>query len=141
VQFGPSLLQSPLLGAAVTLTVLLLVGNLVALGYWARVEASARDGSTLWTFLTLWSGVGLGYYVWVRYVRNDWGARTGTADRRERLVTAYSMAVLVAFVVGAIVTPPDPVIQILTFPILFAGSFAIASLFVFRGGAGSDPAV
>ena len=72
VQVGPTLIENPLLGAALTLTVIILVGNLVALGYWARAEGSARDGSTLWTFIMLSSGYGLVYYVWVRYIRNNW---------------------------------------------------------------------
>jgi sec-independent protein translocase protein TatC len=83
-------MERPVLGVAVALTGVILVGNLVALGYWARAEAAARDGSVLWTFVTLATGYGLVYYVWVRYVRNDWESRTQPADRREQLVTAYT---------------------------------------------------
>ena len=142
VQLDPSLVETPLLGAAVTLTALVLVGNLAALGYWAHAEATARDGSTLWTFVMLWSGFGLAYYVLVRYVRRDWASRDRSADRYERLATAYSMAVLLAFVVGAFITPPDPVTQALSFPILFVGSFVVSSLLVMRdpAGPGGDPA-
>jgi len=70
------------------------------------------------------------------------GGRPGPADRRERLVTAYSLAVLLTFVAGALVTPPDPVSQILSLPPLFAGSFVVSSLFVTRGSvdASSDTA-
>ncbi|MDS0261094.1 hypothetical protein NDI56_16975 [Haloarcula sp. S1CR25-12] len=143
MQFGLSLIETPLLGVAFALTVLILLGNLVALGYWARAEATAQDGSTFRTFLMLASGYGLVYYLWVRYVRNDWAARTRSADRRERLVTAYSASVLLAFVVGALVTPPDPVAQVLSFPVLFAGSFVLSSLLVMRDSldGSSDPAV
>jgi len=132
VQFGPSLVGSPLLGAALALTVLILVGNLVALGYWAHVEATARDGSTLSTFLLLASGYGLVYYVWVRYVRDNWESRSRPADRCERVVTAYSIAVLLAFVVGAFITPPDPFVQVRTFPVLFVGLFVLSFLLVMR---------
>ena len=138
VQVGPTLIENPLLGAALTLTVIILVGNLVALGYWARAEGSARDGSTLWTFIMLSSGYGLVYYVWVRYLRNNWAARTQPADRRERLVTAYSVAVLLAFVVGAFLTPPDPFTQVLTFPALFVGTFVLSFLLVSRDSVGSN---
>jgi sec-independent protein translocase protein TatC len=112
--------------------VAILVGNLVALSYWVRAEAAARNGSVLGTFVMLATGFGLVYNIWVRYVRTDWESRTQPADRRERLVTAYSLAVLTAFVVGALVTPPDPFTQVLTFPPLFLGSFAVSYLFVSR---------
>lgn len=143
MQLGPSLVATPLVSAALALTVLLLVGNFVSLGYWARAEALARDGSVLRTFLMLMSGYGLVYFVWVRYVRNNWEARSRPADRSERMVTAYSAAVLLAFVVGAVVTPPDPLTQVLAFPVLFGGSFVLSALLVMRdsvGYSGSPPA-
>lgn len=132
MQLGPTLVEHPLLGVTFALTVVIFVGNLFALGYWARAEATARDGSVLGTFMYLATGIGLVNYVWVRYVQNNWEPRTQPADRRERLVTAYSMALLLAFVVGALVTPPDPFTQVLALPPLFAGSFAISYLFVMR---------
>jgi len=138
VQLGSSLIESPLLGATFALTILILVGNLVALSYWAHAEAKAQDRSTLWTFLMLSSGYGLVYYVWVRYVRNNWASRTYPADRRERLVTAYSVAVLLAFVVGAFVTSPDPATQVRTFPVLFVGSFVPSFLLVTRDTVGDS---
>lgn len=138
MQFGSSLVETPLLGAAFALTVVIFVGNLVAIGYWARAEAAARDGSALWTFVMLSSGYGLVYYVWVRYARNNWETRSRPADRRERLVTAYSVAVLLAFVVGAFVSPPDPFAQIRTFPVLFVGSFLLSLLLVSRDSTDSS---
>jgi sec-independent protein translocase protein TatC len=132
VQFTPSLVENPLLGVAFALTAAIFVVNLVALGYWAREEAAARDGSVFWTFVALFTVYGVIYYVWVRYVRGDWESRTEPADRRERLVTAYTLALVLAFVVGALVTPPDPVTQVLSLPPLFAGAFVVAYLFVTR---------
>jgi len=138
VQFVSSLVEHPILGVAFVLTVAIFVGNLVALGYWAREEARAREGSTVWTFVVLMTGYGAVYYAWVRYVRGDWESRTEPADRREQLVTAYSLALVLAFVVGALVTPPDPVTQVLALPPLFAGSFVVAYLFVTRRSVGGD---
>jgi sec-independent protein translocase protein TatC len=122
-----------LLGVTFALTVVIYIGNLVALGYWARAEARGHNGSVFWTFIFLSTGFGLVYYVWVRYVRNDWESRMEPADRRERVVTAYSLAVLLAFVIGAFVTPPDPMTQVLALPLLFAVSFVVSYLFVTRG--------
>ena len=136
MQFVPSPVEHPLLGVAFALTVAIFVGNLVAMGYWAREEAAARDGSVLWTFVALFTVYGLIYYVWVRYVRGDWESRSEPADRREQLVTAYSLALVLAFVVGALVTPPDPVTQVLALPPLFAGSFVVSYLFVTRRSVG-----
>ncbi|WP_199722443.1 hypothetical protein [Haloarcula sp. Atlit-47R] len=133
MQSAPFAVEQSLIGAALALTTVIYVGNLIALGYWARAEASARNGSTLWTFLFLYTGFGLVYYVWVRYVRHDWESRSEPADRRERIVTAYSLAVLLAFILGAFVTPPDPMTQTLTLPPLFAVSFVVSYLFVTRG--------
>ncbi|AEM58351.1 hypothetical protein HAH_2769 [Haloarcula hispanica ATCC 33960] len=124
--------------AALALTVGIYIGNLIALGYWARAEARARNGSVLGTFLLLSTGFGLVYYLWVRYVRNDWESRSEPADRRERVVTAYSLAVLLAFVVGAFVTPPDPMMQVLALPPLFVVSFVVSYLFVTRGSVGDS---
>jgi len=132
VQLGPTLVEHPLLGVTFALTVVIFAGNLFALGYWARAEATARDESVLGTFMYLATGIGLVNYVWVRYVQNNWEPRTQPANRRERLVTAYSMALLLAFVVGALVTPPDPFTQVLALPPLFTGSFVISYLFVMR---------
>ncbi|MHC3379005.1 DUF7534 family protein [Haloarcula sp. H-GB5] len=119
-----------MMSAALALTVGIYIGNLIALGYWARAEARARNGSVLGMFLLLSTGFGLVYYVWLRYVRNDWEPRTEPAGRRERVVTAYSLAVLLAFVAGAFVTPPDPMMQVLALPPLFAVSFVVSYLFV-----------
>lgn len=73
------------------------------------------------------------YYVCVRYIRNDWEPRTEPADRRERFVTAYSLASLLLFMLGAIVTPPDPMSQVMTLPPLFAVSFVVSYLLVTYG--------
>jgi len=127
-----------MMSAALALTVGIYIGNLIALGYWARAEARARNGSVLGTFLLLSTGFGLVYYLWVRYVRNDWESRSEPADRRERVVTAYSLAVLLAFVVGAFVTPPDPMMQVLALPPLFVVSFVVSYLFVTRGSVGDS---
>ncbi|MDQ2073521.1 DUF7534 family protein [Haloarcula sp. NS06] len=134
MQFVPFAGEHPFVGAAFALSVVIYIGNLIALGYWARAEARARNGSVIGTFLLLSTGFGLVYYVWVRYVRNDWEPRSEPADRRERVVTAYSLAVLLAFVAGALVTPPDPMMQVLALPPLFAVSFVVSYLFVTRGG-------
>ena len=138
MQLVPFLIEHPLFGVAFALTVVIYVGNLVTLSYWARSEARARNGSVLWTFIFLVTGFGLVYYVWVRYVRNDWESRTQPADRRERLVTAYSLAVLLSFVVGAFVTPPDPMTQVMALPPLFVVSFVVSYLLVTQGSVGGS---
>jgi sec-independent protein translocase protein TatC len=138
VQSVSSLTDDPLLGVAAALTVVIFLGHLVALGQWARAEANARDESVLGTFVMFAAGYGLVYYVWIRYVRNDWESRTEPADRRERLCTAYSLAVLVAFVVGALLTPPDPVTQVLALPGLFAVSFVLSYPFVVQRAVGGS---
>jgi sec-independent protein translocase protein TatC len=138
VKLVPFLIESPLFGVAFALTVVIYVGNLVALSYWARAAARAGNGSVFRIFLFLLTGFGLVYYVWVRCVRNDWEPRTKPADRRERVVTAYSLAVLLSFVVGAYVTPPDPMSQVMAFPTLFVVSFVVSYLLVRQGPTGGS---
>ncbi|ELZ96686.1 DUF7534 family protein [Haloferax sulfurifontis] len=138
MQLVPILIEPSLLGVAFALTAVIYVGNLVALSYWARAEARTRNGSALWTFIFLVAGIGLIYYIWIRYVRNDWESRTEPTDRRERLVTAYSLAVLLSFVVGVFVTPPDPVTQVMALPPLFVVSFVVSYLLVTQGSVGGS---
>jgi len=138
MQFIPYLVEHPLLGITLMLTVIIYIGSLIALGYWTRAEARGRNGSLFWTFIFLSTGFGLVYYVWVRYVQNDWESRMEPVDRRERMVTAYSLAVLLSFVTGAFVTPPDPMTQVLALSPLFAVSFVVSYLFVTRGSVGGS---
>jgi len=42
------------------------------------------------------------------------------------------VAVLLAFVVGAFVIPPDPVTQVRTFPVLFVGTFVLSAPLIMR---------
>ncbi|WP_424000270.1 hypothetical protein ACOZ4I_13195 [Haloarcula salina] len=63
VQFAPSLGEHPLIGVTFALTALIFVGNLAAMGYWARAEAEARNGSVFWTFVILSSGFGQIYDI------------------------------------------------------------------------------
>jgi len=128
-----ALAEQPVLAVGFALTALVVFGTVPAMAYWAAAEAGARAGSAFWTFVYLTTGVGVLHYAYVRFVRADIGAREIPPARRERLAAAYVVAVALAFLAGAVVSPPDPVTQILAFPPLFAVAFAATVLLVTRG--------
>ncbi|WP_436907114.1 DUF7534 family protein [Halosimplex marinum] len=128
MQLPPFLTERPLVAVAVGLTALVLFADLFVLAYWARSEARAGDSSTLNVFLYFATAVGAVHYWYVRFVRGDSDPREAAPSRRERLAGTYATAVVVAFLVGAVVSPPDPVTQVVYFPPLFVGSFAAAWL-------------
>jgi len=127
-----ALTEQPVVAVGFGLTVLLFVGDLAALGYWARKEAAARDRSVVRTLWYLLTGVGAVHYAFVRFIRRDPGSRDAPPGPRERLAAAYTVAVVLAFLAGAVVSPPDPVTQVLAFPPLFAVAFAAMALLVTR---------
>jgi sec-independent protein translocase protein TatC len=128
----------PLVALGLGLTALVVLGALPVLAYWAAREAAARDGSPTFTLVYLLTGVGVVHYAYVRFVRADLGARDASPGRRERLAAAYVLAVAVAFLAAVVVSPPDPVTQVLTFPPLFAVTLTGAVLLVTRGPSGGE---
>ncbi|WP_246022853.1 hypothetical protein [Halosimplex halophilum] len=128
MQLPPMLAERPLVAVAVGLTALVLLAQPFVLAYWARSEARAKGSSTLDIFLYMQLAVGVVHYWYVRFGRGDSGPRDSPPTRRERLAGTYAMAVVAGFVVGAVVSPPDPITQVLYFPPLFVGSFAAAWL-------------
>jgi sec-independent protein translocase protein TatC len=129
----PALAEQPVLAVGFALTVLFWLGTVPAMAYWAASEAGARAGSALWTFVYLTTGFGALHYAYVRFVQADMGARDIPPARRERLAAAYVVAAPLAFLAGAVVSPPDPVTQILAFPPLFVVTLAATVLLVTRG--------
>lgn len=128
MQLPPFVAERPLLAVAVGLTVLVVLPQPFVVAYWARSEARAKGSSTLDAFLYMQLAVGVVHYWYVRFARGDPGPRDAPPSRRERLAGTYAMAVVAAFLVGAVVSPPDPFTQVLCFLPLFAGSFAVAWL-------------
>ncbi|WP_123536089.1 hypothetical protein [Halosimplex salinum] len=128
MQLSSLLVDRPLAAVAVGLTALVVLAQPFVLAYWAHCEARAKGSSTFDVFLYMFVVLGVVHYWYVRFVRGDSGPREYPPTRRERLAGAYSMAVVVAFLVGATVSPPDPLTQVLYFVPLFAGSFVVASL-------------
>ena len=129
----PALADQPVVAVGFALTALFVCGAFPAMAYWAAAEAGARTGSAVWTFVYLVTGFGALHYAYVRFVRADMGARDIPPARRERLATAYVVAAPLAFLASAVVSPPDPVTQILAFPPLFVVTFAATVLLVTRG--------
>ncbi|MFC7140164.1 hypothetical protein ACFQMA_10005 [Halosimplex aquaticum] len=128
MQLPPLLVERPLVAVAVGLTALVVIANPFVLAYWARSEARAKGSSTLDVFIYMQLAVGTVHYWYVRFARGDAGPRDAPPTRRERVAGSYAMAVVTAFVVGATVSPPDPITQALYFLPLFAASFAAAYL-------------
>ena len=121
-----------------SLSVLTVLGLVVAaglfglFGYWIYRDATAHGHQfpILLVLLALFAPFGLLLYL---YTRRGWEReRPKTAwDRRVETLVA---SVLGAFVVGPIVTPPDPFTQILSLPVLTAALLPVAYLLVYRDG-------
>jgi len=132
VQLPAPFAGRPLVLLGAVLMVVFGLGSIPALWYWARGEASARGVSTAWTLVYMGTGVGALHYAFVRFGRQDRDAPGSLSGRRERLAGTYVASLLVAQVLNTVLTPPDPITQVLTLPPLFVAVFAIAVLLVTR---------
>ncbi|QPV61735.1 hypothetical protein I7X12_13360 [Halosimplex litoreum] len=118
--FPDLLFENPYLAVAFGLTVAILVGNLVSMAYWARLEATRREVSTLRVFVYLLTFYGLLHYLYARLVRDPPDERSFPATRRERLVATYTAAATVGVLASFVLAPPDPFTQVAYIPPLFA---------------------
>jgi len=74
-------------------------------------------------------GAGLLVYL---VLRGDRDQSVGPRTRADRLASTWVTATVLAFVVGAVVTPPDPITQVLSLPPLFVATFAATHLWTTR---------
>ncbi|MCU4716688.1 hypothetical protein [Halapricum hydrolyticum] len=120
-------------GLVVLPGLLLFFAVLIAVGTWVALDARAHDSShpILWAvFASIPPGVILLYYAfWWRRHRD----RTRPRSRRERYAAAVAVAGLGGFVIASLVAPPDPLTQLLVWPIVFAGSLPVAYWLLGRG--------
>ncbi|SNR26082.1 hypothetical protein [Halorubrum vacuolatum] len=112
------------LGGAVLAGVLaiLLLASVVAIGYVLNRDAAARGmGGLARTFLTA-AAIFVPFLVVPVYaVFTRWiGARRKPASRTELLLAWGALTVVVAVIAGTILSPPDPVSQL-----LYVGGFAV----------------
>ena len=114
------LFEEPYLAVSLGLTAAILVGNLAAMAYWARLEATRREVSTLRVFVYLLTFYGLLHYLYARLVRDPLDERSFPATRRERLVATYTAATTVGVLAAVVLAPPDPLTQVAYVPPLFA---------------------
>lgn len=97
----------------------------VAVGGWVALDARSRgsDHPLFWGVFAPLSGVLLLYYVlWVRRQHD----REQPRSRWERYAAVVAVAGLGGLVVAAVVLPPDPVSQMLFWPVAFAGCLPVA---------------
>ncbi|WP_436929705.1 DUF7534 family protein [Halosimplex halobium] len=126
----PFLFEQPYLTVAFGLTVALLVGNVVAMACWARLEAARREVSTLRVFVYLVTFYGLIHYLYARLVRDSDAERTFPTTPRERLVAMYAAAVSVGVPVAVFLAPPDPLTQVAYVPPSVATVFVATYLWL-----------
>lgn len=97
--------------AAVAVGALALLGG-VGLAYWTFRDAAGRgsDRAVYWAaFVFALSLVGVPTYL---LVRSRLGARRDDPSLAERLGGSLGLGLLLAFVAGAVLTPPDPYSQV-----------------------------
>ena len=96
-----------------------------AIGAWVNLDARARGSRypAVWGVFAPLSGIILFYYLlwWRRGRPREW-----PPGWVERAAATVVVAGLGGLVVGSLVSPPDPVSQLTTWPVAFAGCLPVA---------------
>lgn len=123
--------MSPAFPFIVAFSTILLLVVFIAVGWWVALDARARGEShpLFWAVFAPLSGVLLLYYViwWRRH--HD---REQPPSRRERYAAVVAVSGVGSFLVAAVVLPPDPISQMLYWPVAFAGCLPIAYMLICR---------
>ncbi|WP_256393397.1 hypothetical protein [Natronoarchaeum rubrum] len=92
--------------------VVLILGLILAAGYWVYRDAALR-GSTNPLGWAIASVVGFQFVpIIYLYYRERIGPRSEPPSRFDRTLNATVVGIVVVFIVGALVTPPDPFSQV-----------------------------
>ncbi|MFD1572255.1 hypothetical protein [Halorubrum laminariae] len=117
--------MSPAFPLIVALGTILILVVFIAVGVWVALDARARGDShpLFWAVFAPLSGVLLLYYVgWWRR-KHD---REQPPSRREQYAAVVAVAGVGGFLVSAVVLPPDPISQMLYWPVAFAVCLPVA---------------
>ncbi|WP_321169256.1 hypothetical protein [Halorubrum sp. LN27] len=98
---------------------------LMATGVWINFDAHARgsDYPAFWGVVAPLSGVVLLYYLlWWRRGRS----REHPPSRWERSAAAVAVAGIGGMIVGSLVSPPDPIAQMIVWPFAFVCCLPVA---------------
>jgi cell division protein FtsW (lipid II flippase) len=117
-----------LVGVTTTIFVL----GLLSLFYTVAADAKARgsDAWLSWGITAVFVPFGPGLYL---LYRSQIGERTASLTDRERLAGTGSITFLVAFVSGAVLSPPDPFTQLLYTALSVPVGLLVGYLLVWRG--------
>ncbi|GGN22200.1 hypothetical protein [Halarchaeum nitratireducens] len=114
-----------------TLGTILLLIVFIAVSVWVALDARARGNPhpLFWAVFAPLSGVLLLYYVgWWRR-KHD---RERSPSRREQYAAVVAVAGVGGFLVSAVVLPPDPVSQMLFWPVAFVACLPVAYWLIVR---------
>lgn len=109
-----------------------LAASLIA---WVYRDASARgsDSPAGWALAVF--GLPIPFLPWYLYRRHtSLSARTRPATTVDRLLGTWVTASLASFVVGTVVSPPDPFSQIIYWGVALLVTLPIAYVLVYQGG-------
>lgn len=108
----------------------------LSLDLWVFRGAGARGSSrpALWALASVFTPVGLPYYLFRRFRRGGFGDRERPPTGRDRLLATWAAASLVAFGVGSVASPPDPFSQLLYTLGALCATLPLAYLLLYRGG-------
>lgn len=116
--------------------VLLWASMVLSLGLWVARDARARgsDWPILWALSSVFTPVGLPYYLFRRFRRNGLDERATPPTRLDRLLATWAVATLLASFGGSLLSPPDPVSQLLYTVGCLLATLPFAYLLLYRGG-------
>ncbi|MFD1586189.1 hypothetical protein ACFR9U_04290 [Halorientalis brevis] len=105
----------------------------VSLASWVAADAAARGSAQprTWAVAAVFTPIGLPYYL---YKRRQLSPRSRPPTHRERWAATWASAGVVSFLIGALVSPPDPSTQILTWTGLFPICLLLAYLTIVHNG-------
>ncbi|SDJ30272.1 hypothetical protein SAMN05216226_10242 [Halovenus aranensis] len=117
-----------------TVMILYYVLMVFSLGLWVIRDARTRGSKQpyTWALVSVFTPIGLPYYLYKRY-RNVGLEKRETTRRVDRVLATWASASLGAFLLAAVLTPPDPFSQIRVMLIVFLVFLPGAYLLVYRG--------
>lgn len=127
---------TPSAGVSFAVFALLWVSMVLSIGLWVVRDARARGSGRpkLWALASVFTPIGLPYYLYRRHRRAGLGDRAAPPTTVDRLAATWAAASLAAFFGGSLFAPPDPFSLLVYTLAFFVPALLAAYVLVYRGG-------